>query len=347
MTQRSWATTTDSVWKNATNAVAQMSSYSASEKKTDADLESRLMFLNQLGEQITGDNDERLLWLEVLEAINLMIPREDYPEGKIPSPREVPLEDRKDIYITAIDTKHFEDLAEWYTEDVARRYQEEMTNWARQMKRDVPGIAATDDTAAGSSTSMASTSTSTTSSSSSMGSDVVEGGPVEAGWVIQLKGYHYYNSPARMGFEGANHVRRTLTTNFLEKEITLASPDGEKITFTPQELGFSYPLQLNENQPTLTRVKNPDFDPTTMSGTMQLPTDIKPGDEITGPDGEKITYEPPTLEVQRLDFIFQVVWKPVPLNTRIKLKKEAEEAAAEAAKLEAESAALDADTATP
>lgn len=344
MTQRSWATTTDDVWKNAASAVAQMSSYSADEKKTDADLESRLMFLNQLGEQITGNNDERLLWLEVLEAINLMIPREDYPDGKVPSPKEMPLQDRKDIYITSIDSKHFEDLSEWYTEDVAKRYQEEMASWVRQMKPNVSDAAADGsaaESADGGTDAPTADDAAGTTSSLALADDT---GPTEEGWVIQLRGYHYYNSPERMGFEGANHVRRTLTTNFLEKEITINSPDGEELTFTPQQMGFSYPLQLNENQPTLTRVKNPDFDPAGRSGQMKVPDGVKPGDEVTGPNGEKIIYEPPTLEELRLDFIFQVVWKPLPLKERIELKKAADEAAAEAAQLEAEAAEAAADT---
>lgn len=335
MTQRSWATTTDDVWKNATGAVDQMATYSAGEKSKDADLESRLMFLNQLGKEITGNNDERLVWLEVLEAVNEMIPREDYPEGKIPSPREKPLQDRKDIYITSIDSKHFDDLTEWYTEDVAVRYQEEMNDWVRQMRRNPPGAVTADGSVAGSDAAGA-------GDAAAEAPAAPDAGPTEAGWVIQLRGYHYHNS--RMGFEGANHVRRTLTTNFLEKEITLTSPTGEKLKFTPQQMGFSYPLQLNANEPALSRVKNPDFDPNGMGGQIRVTKDMKPGDEISGPNGEKIIYEPPTLEELRLDFIFQVVWKPVPLNERIKLKQDAEKAAAEAAELAAEAAAANAGT---
>ncbi|TWT75059.1 type IV pilus assembly protein PilM [Allorhodopirellula solitaria] len=338
-TQRSWATTTDDVWKNATSAVSQMSSYSSAEKSTDADLESRLMFLNELGKEVTGNNDERLLWLEVLEAINLMIPREDYPDGEIPSPREMPLQDRKDIYITSIESKHFEDLAEWFTEDIATRYQEEMASWYRQMDRLPPGAMPEDDSLAGADADTAA------SSYSSADSGALDEGPIEAGWVIQLKGYHYYNSPERMGFEGANHVRRQLTTNFLEKEITMTSPSGEELTFTPQQMGFSYPLQLNENEPKLVRVKNPEYDPTSVAAQIKPPLDTEPGDELTGPDGEKVIYEPPTLEEQRLDFIFQVVWKPVPLLERIEAKKAAEEAAAAAAEAEAEAAAFNDDVA--
>lgn len=314
LTQRSWATTHDDVWSKAKSAVSQMASYSSAEKAKDADLEARLLFLNRLGEEITGDNDERLLWLELLKSVNEMIPREDYPDGKIPSPQEMPLVDRKDIHITSIETKHFEDLSLWYTEIVDKRYKEEMVNWADQMKRTLPEEFATDT------------------------------GPTEAGWVIQLTGYHYYNgtSPDRIGFEGSNHVRRTLTTNFLEKPITLTLPDGSQEEFTPQELGFSYPFQLDEKEPEPVRVPNPDYDPDSMAARMAPQSGLKPGEEITGPNGEKLTYVSPYLDERRLDFIFQVVWKPVPLQQRLKAKREAAEAEAEAeaAEEEAEAAAV-------
>ncbi len=302
LTQRSWATTTDKVWSAATSSVKAMGDYSAAEKSKDADLESRLQFLNRLGEQITGDNDERLIWLELTKAINQLIPREDYPDGKIPSPKVMPLKDRKDIYITAIETKHFEDLSVWYSATVDKRYKEEMASWARQMKRTLPEEFATDT------------------------------GPTEAGWVIQITGYHYYNSPEKMGFEGSNHVRRTLTTNFLEKPIELAvKTEGDQVvmqTFTPEEFGFSYPLQLDERQPDPVSVTNPDYDPNSLASRLMPASGLRPGQKLIGPDGEELEYDPPSLQELRLDFVFQVVWKPVTLQKRLDAKKAAEEAAA-------------------
>ena len=70
---------------------------------------------NKLGEEVSGNTERRLLWLEAVKAINTLIPRTDWPEGKVPMPSEVPLEDRIDIEVTQLDNKYYEDLATWYT----------------------------------------------------------------------------------------------------------------------------------------------------------------------------------------------------------------------------------------
>lgn len=307
LTQRSWATTHDDLWGGASTAVSQMSSYSSDEKSKDSTLESRLAFLNSLGEEVSGNAEDRLIWLETIKAVNALIPRHEYPDGKIPTPSELPLEDRIDIHLTEIDTKHFEDLSLWYTPILDQRYKEEMRNWARMMKRTLPEEFETD------------------------------AGPTEAGWVIQLRAYHFYNSTAldRIGFEGTNHVRKYMTTNFLEKPITLVTPSGEKMTFTPQEMGFSYPLQLDEKEPVDVVIPNPEYDPASPAAMMVPANMANPPEEVMGPDGEMVKYVPPTLRVRRLDFTFQFVWKPVPLSERIKLKEEAAAAAAEEAAAQA------------
>lgn len=321
LTQRSWATTDDTLWKGATSAVSTMSTYSSGEKTKDTTLESRLLFLNSLGEQVSGNAEERLIWLEVIKAINQLIPRQEFADGKIPTPTELKLEDRIDIHVTEIDTKYFEDLTTWYTPSIDQRFKEEMRNWARTMKRELPETFAEDT------------------------------GPIEAGWVIQLKAYHYYNSTAldRIGFEGTNHVRKYMTTNFWEKSVTLVTPTGETMEFTPEEMGFSYPLQLDEKEPVEISIPNPEYDPASPAAMLAPNTrggaNDPPPDEIIGPDGEKIKYVPPTLRVRRLDFTFQFVWKPVPISERIRLKEEAAAAAAAEAEAEAEAAAQQGDVA--
>ncbi|MEM1224452.1 MAG: type IV pilus assembly protein PilM [Planctomycetota bacterium] len=301
MTQKTWATTDDDLWKGAASAVTQMSDHSSAQLEEDELLTSKLTFLNRLGEEVSGSDERRLVWLEVLQAINAAIPRQEYPEGKIPTPKELPLEDRIDIHITEVESKYYDDLTTWYTETLATRYRDEMKNWVRVMdKRGQPvslpeGFA--EDT-----------------------------GPIEDGWVFQLRGYHYFNSAERMGLEGNNHVRGYLTTNFLQKEVTLVDKEGNPIVFTPQEFGFSYPLLLDETEAKLTQIPNPDFDPAAaMMAAESMP-------RIGVPSGDDETaFEPPMLEVSRHDFVFQVVWKESVLSERIEAQiQAAEEAAAQA-----------------
>lgn len=299
-TEHSWSTTHPNIWSEATGAVSNMSSYHQTHVKRDGELESKLNYLSTLGKEVSGNAERRLLWLEVLQAINAAIPREDYPEGEAPNAKEFPLEDRIDIHITEVETKHFDELGEWWTEKRATRFQEEMANWEKVMDRDLP-----EDF------------------------DLTEG-PAGPGWVIQLRGYHYYNSPERMGREGSSHVRRYLTTNFLEKDVKVPLPNGEVVSFTPEEMGFSYPLQLDEGKPEPSQVPNPDFDPekAAMAGAPGGPGRARPDE-----DG----VEPPSLEVLRLDFTFQVVWKESTLSDRLEAKRLKEQEEAEREEMEAES----------
>lgn len=296
-TERSWSTTHPDLWNSATQAVSSMSSYSKDQISKDSNLDSKLTYLSTLGKEVSGNAERRLMWLEILQAINEAIPREDYPDGKVPSPKELPLEDRVDIHITEFETKHFDDLSEWWTETRARRFQEEMRNWETQMKRKLPEEF-----------------------------DRTEG-PTGPGWVIQLRGYHYYNSPKRMGREAHNHVRRFLTTNLMEKEISVPLPNGERVTFTPEEMGLSYPLQLDEKKAEPAKVPNPEFDPQKAAAARGT---ARPG----GARRDEPEGEPRFLEIDRHDFTFQIVWQESSLSDRLEAKREKEQEEAERRALE-------------
>ncbi len=100
-------------------------------------------------------------------------------------------EDRIDFHITEVETKKYEDVQSWWTNDVARRYKEEVIDWGRIMAGKVPDSVAAEALAA------------------------AETGPSGPGWVIQFRGYHYFNNPERPGEEGSNHVRKYLTSSFM------------------------------------------------------------------------------------------------------------------------------------
>ena len=149
------------------------------------------------------------------------IPRFEYPGGKIPSPKELPLEERKDIHVLQVDSKRYEDLSNWFTDEVANAIGEELRNWARITKNEVPE----DET-----------------------------GPTGPGWVFELHCYHYYNSPKNMGSESSNHIRKYMTTSYRKNSIKL--PIGKDAAgndifddFTFAELGLSYPLLLDDTKP--------------------------------------------------------------------------------------------------
>jgi type IV pilus assembly protein PilM len=309
-TQRSWAQTLPSVgWGESETAVKAMSDYSTAQTSQDSELSAKLIYLNKLGEEVSGSAENRLLWLEVLQAINNAFPRTEWPNGKIPSHREVPLEERIDIHFTDLESKHYDDLATWWTPVVAQRYREEMANWTLVTKKTLAVDPATDP------------------------------GPTGPGWVFQLHGYHYFNNPEKYkGLEGSMHVRKYLTTNFLTKPVVLPDLDGNKIEYTSAEIGLSYPLLLDEDKWYKTNIPNPEFDPEAnaaliaegvvpSSATVGLGQPAAPGQPAASAVAAGKTLEPPTLEVRRLDFVYQIVWQEKVLSARLAAKKAAEEAA--------------------
>ena len=304
--ESSWKVSQDPRWDKAATAVSNMKSYSDDHRSEDSKLEKRLEFLNAVGEEITGDAEERLVWMELFQAVNQIIPQADYKkmgleEDRLPTPKEVPYEDRIDFHITSFETKFFDDLAPWYT-DRADRFAEEKADWEQLM-----GVKDDADPAAAAAA-------------------TPDPGPTGAGWVIELQGYHYFNNPDRVGQDGNNHTRKYLTTAFLDpsrlpdnvkrKFIELPDPEnpGAKLPYVPADLGISYPLMLDVAPVVETQVENPDYEPPT-SAT-----------EVADVSEDR---EPQFLSVRKMEFTFQFVWVPTTHSERVAARKAREEAEAQ------------------
>ncbi|WP_146404046.1 type IV pilus assembly protein PilM [Planctomycetes bacterium CA13] len=332
-TERSWAVTHPDIWDGPQAAVTQMSSYSSSQKSEDDLQMTKLTFLNELGKEVSGNAEKRLKWMELLQAMNGAIPRMEFPDGKIPDAKELPYEKRIDIHVTKVETKFMEDLTLWWTEPVADRFKEEMLNWTKITGRPIPddidGLEAAAEGAVSSSSADGELGEPTGNVALEKLAALV--GPSEAGWVIEIQGYHYFNSPEEMGKEGNNHIRNTLTTNFLLKPIVLPDDKGNLVNFTPQEFGLSYPILLKDATPLPVAIPNPKYDPEAIMLANQA---IQMGQIPVGQteeELEELINEPPTLEASKLEFTYQVLWRPKLTTERMEAKAAAEKAAAEAA----------------
>ena len=298
LSERSWATTLDEIWSNPIRQVESMSSHRDTHVETDGKLVSQLTYINEMGKQVSGNAERRLKWLEILRAINGAIPRTDYVDNKIPSPKELPLEERKDIHVKQCDSKFYEDLSTWWSDDVAKRYREEIRNWARITNNPVPEDLATDP------------------------------GPSGPGWVFELRCYHDYNSPKNIGYEGNNHVRNVMTSAYLNNSVEVpvgTDANGKVITetFSFEEMGLSYPLLLNVASTKKITVDNPDFDLIAAQEAMIAGETPQEGEDV-----DPVTL--PVLPVDRMDFTYQIVWQEKPLSERIETRKAAEEAGGQA-----------------
>lgn len=304
-TERSWATTHDDLWSSSISAVTAMEGYKLDHESKDSELDAKLSYLNVMGKEVSGNAERRLKWLEIIKTVNNAVPRKSFVDGKIPTRQEVPFDEREDIHVKRFDTKYYEDLQDWWTEELAQRYREEFRNWALLTNKEL------DEEAEAALLSNA--------------------GPEGAGWVFELSCYHDYNKESLTtggGEIGSNHVRRVMTSSFLpdnplSKTVELPRPDGGKEVYTLAEMGISYPLMLDDNEPKLVKIANPDYDPA-------AGFDGDEGEAAGSGEGEQDN-EPAFFQVPRLEFVFQMVWQEQPLADRV-AKKEAERAAAKEAK---------------
>ncbi|MCC9601411.1 type IV pilus assembly protein PilM [Stieleria sp. JC731] len=308
-TQHSWQTSHEDIWKSSNQAVASMASYADQHRDEDSKLDKTLTYLNAVGEEIAGDADKRVVWMELIRAVNQIIPRGKYPDGMLPSPKEVPFEEQIDFHITSVETKYYDEttLTTWF-EKRLKRFEQEDADWRKSM-----GVPKTEEEIA---------------------AGAIEP-PTGPAWVIELQGFHYFNDDDKVGFDGNNHTRRYLTTAFrdpskLPKDVAnriieLPDPNDPNRTmkYTPEELGISYPLLLNIEDAYEVKIPNPDYEPplTTetggASGIAAAPAEVDP-------DAEPQFFTP-----RRIDFVFQFLWKPTTHAERMEARriKDEEEAA--------------------
>ena len=345
LTEKSWATTHEDLWGRAKSAVAATSSYSAEQKQTDGDLEAQLTYLNEMGTEVSGNAESRLKWLEIIRVINDVVPRPDFPDGKVLSPKELPYVDRKDIHVTEIETKFYEELSLWWsTPLLATRYREELRNWVEltggqlRPEEEEAMLAATSVGALGEVDPYAAEAD---PYSEGPAINAPAGGPTGPGWVIQLACYHYHNEPGRIGFEGSDHVRRIMTTAFRNSKVKLpvgTDDNGNPIydEFTMQEMGIDYPFLLNDERPIEVEIANPDFDEDLYRQAIEnRPTGANNRqEELLDEEGKPV--QRPTLIVRKHLFLYQFVWQENTLTERLAAREEARIKAEEEAALAGE-----------
>jgi type IV pilus assembly protein PilM len=134
-------------WTSAKKLVEDVQRKSSDSEKADSTKVDRLKKLTALGKELSGNADRRLLWLELMKAINQALPVDDEAAaGAGPDAKPKPISQRKDLHIEYIETQYFSDLGKgWFTEEVKRKYLEEL---ARSQGKPVPAAANPPDGAA-------------------------------------------------------------------------------------------------------------------------------------------------------------------------------------------------------
>jgi type IV pilus assembly protein PilM len=226
-------------WQQALNAVQDTTRLSQGHQETYRQKTEEVERLNDIGDLVVGTAERRLLWPELIKTIDSCMPRD--PSIPAEEVSDKPLMQRPDVYIEAIDSQPFDDLAKWFSSDIREKYEtdgkvifDEEADASTEEPAAADGDEPTDDVAADA-------------------SDAAEApdepdGPTGKGWVIELRGHHYHNED--MSNQGAQYVRKTLIKNLRTGSVRL--PDGPGGAFedlTTKELGVSFPVLVECTEP--------------------------------------------------------------------------------------------------
>lgn len=111
------------------DAIKNASSVSSTSSKLIADDKAKvenLELLKQIGQEVVGAGDRRVLWLELIKALNEAMPKmaDTLQPGEIPDVKKLPFDRRKDLKIVYVETQYFPELNYWFTDEVKKKYLE-------------------------------------------------------------------------------------------------------------------------------------------------------------------------------------------------------------------------------
>ena len=189
-------------WKQAISQIESAGKLSADHVRQDGQLVTQLGWITAIGEELVGNADRRLLWLELLKAVNSALPTTSgITPGEIPDVDKVPFHEREEIHVEHLETEHFSNLQQWFTPGVKSLYLDQQRSLGIEGEEPAPkkkpapdylgqpqslGIKQSEDDSGGTSVP----------------------GPTGEGWVIQLKCHHYFNQDMRR--QGIAHALNTL-----------------------------------------------------------------------------------------------------------------------------------------
>jgi type IV pilus assembly protein PilM len=179
------------------------------------------------------------------------------------------------------------------------------------------------------------------------GDSQVAAGPEGPGWVIEIKGHHFYNEDITTW--GGTHVRDSFLKNLREQTVELPTGPGLPPTrFTMEELGIGFAvLTVDPPIDQANRIPNPYYEPTLqgpgygapgMPGMMDASGGMMPGmaPAMTGAPGTGLAgsgaktekkekeepKEPPFFAAPKYTFVLQFCWQERLLTERLRKRQQ-------------------------
>ncbi len=287
-------------------------------------------------ENLSSNDEGRLLWLELLKGLDAALPRDLRPVEE----REETAEDisnREELHIVSLDIKEFEDIESEYYANIESAY---LT--ARGLNTEGDELSEDEDAYGGGGYDTGYDTGYGTGVADDVGEGVSEGlGPKDM--VIQLTGYHYHNLDPKNDTD--RFVNNTLIKQLEEGTVELPDGEGGEMIQVPiADLGINRPWIVRE-----LKLKDVEIDPdavldgtTSRPGMSNLGGGEFAGGEVGGFGGVGLQGTQDTesnlIKLRRYNFVVQFCWQP---KTRSMRRKIAEQRRLQAEQEQAETASAE------
>jgi type IV pilus assembly protein PilM len=300
--------------------------------------------VNTIGNNLQSNVDGRLMWLEVLKALDAALPKDERPAEQRQETEE-DIARRPELHILSMDCEYYPDLSAWTTHIEQYKHKAPPPPPAEQAADGTtppadgttpPAEGATpapDATAAAQTPPPAPASETPPTAPPAGDSNAVPTGDGTAapgangGWVIELKGYHLHNSldskdkKVDVGDEGEQFLRQTLIKNLETGTVKLPDgPNGDLIDVPISELGIKNPVVLTGLRTRPVTYMAEPIDPAAAGG---MAPGMGPGARAGefGPQGQGPLapgqVAPKTFSLRKYNFIVQFSWQPQPRGKRL------------------------------
>ena len=310
-------TATDEMGK-AESALKAVQTFSSGFKGESEEIRTAFEQIKVTGENLVSNVEGRLLWLELMKALEVALPKDNRPLDQ----RKETVEDisaREELHIIAIDQQYFEDLQGGWFSTIEANYRESREQGGEEDSGE--DVADSEGEA-----------------SSDAEGEEARGDLTGAGWVVQLTGYHYHNSDKRN--QTVRFVNNTLIKNLEDGFVELPDgPNGALVKVSFADLGLSHPWLVKGN-----KIQDEQIDLEAALGDSDGKSRGRGGyggGEMGGygggapaakaEEGEESTI----ITLKKYSFIVQFCWQETPKSVR------QEKAAARQQEEEAETASID------
>lgn len=309
-------------WSSSFNRVSTEHSKSQGFQSTDQTLKKQLEDFKVIGKELGSSSESKATWIDVYSALYQAMPKDPRILALIEKsglsasadPKEIPFEDREEIYIDHIDSVYYEDLSKWFTPEVKALFD-------GQRERSIEDLTAVEP---------APEATPTTTEA---GANPLEG---KAGWVIEIRGHHFHNSEKQIAnyMSGVSYLKKTFIQNLLTKEdVKLPVPGEPDARFSYSDLGIFFPTITISTDPVekeivydlLPRATNENPGSGNAAGTSpdtgqsEGDSDEGSGDAGAGiSPGESAPENSNVFKVREYNFVIQMAWIPRSPQERIK-----------------------------